>query len=250
MLGNRDEYSKMAKAEEEYWWYQSLHFLVFKYIIKNFSSKSIEILDAGCGTGGLIKYLKNKGYNNIRGFDLSDDAISYAKDKGINIRKGNMNDILNIYPHQKFDLIISNDNFYHLNEAQKIVYLKNMNLLLNDKGLIFMNLPAFNVFKGNSDLCYGINERYSIKSFNVIVNKTNNLNLIDYRYWPFLSTPFVFIIRLFQRLRNYKFLKSDIYEINKNLNQIFFFFQKLEFFLNTRFIYFGSSLFVLLKKIN
>ncbi|HEC65780.1 MAG TPA: class I SAM-dependent methyltransferase [bacterium] len=38
-----------------------------------------QILDFGCGTGGLLKEFKNLGYNNIKGTDISQWAIEWGR---------------------------------------------------------------------------------------------------------------------------------------------------------------------------
>lgn len=54
MLAKEKEYIKMAKAERNHWWYRNLHYLVLDTIKNRFSRRDIAIIDAGCGTGGVI----------------------------------------------------------------------------------------------------------------------------------------------------------------------------------------------------
>ena len=75
MLGNKDEYDRMAEAEGKHWWYRSLHERVLRTIQKQFASRDIDILDAGCGTGGLLSYLRDNGFTNLQGFDISEFAV-------------------------------------------------------------------------------------------------------------------------------------------------------------------------------
>ncbi len=47
------------------------------------ANPEIKIMDAGCGTGKLARALKHEGYNNIDGFDLSEDMVQIAESLGI-----------------------------------------------------------------------------------------------------------------------------------------------------------------------
>ena len=78
MIGKQYEYEAMARCEKELWWYKSLHELTLSKIKAYSSSKELNILDAGCGTGGFLAKLENEGYTNVQGFDLSEDAVKYA----------------------------------------------------------------------------------------------------------------------------------------------------------------------------
>ena len=69
MLINSSEYEKMYQTEEKLWWYKILHEKVLEVIILFFQeNKSIKILDAGCGTGGMLEILKKNDYINIQEF--------------------------------------------------------------------------------------------------------------------------------------------------------------------------------------
>lgn len=78
MIGKQYEYNAMATCEKEMWWFKCLHEITLEKIEK-LSCKEAKILDAGCGTGGMLTYLHNDGFTNITGFDLSSDAIAHAK---------------------------------------------------------------------------------------------------------------------------------------------------------------------------
>ncbi len=47
-------------------------------------SKNDCIIDYGCGYGRLLSILNNAGYNNVQGFDTSNNLIERGKENGIN----------------------------------------------------------------------------------------------------------------------------------------------------------------------
>lgn len=75
MLERSHEYEKMAHVEQEHWWYVALHHLVLRALRHKFAHIDPAIIDAGCGTGGLMLFLRDRGYSDLQGFDLSEDAV-------------------------------------------------------------------------------------------------------------------------------------------------------------------------------
>jgi len=253
MINNEIEYIKMAKAEKTLWWYKNLHNLVLSEINKLFKTKDISILDAGCGTGGLIRFLKIQGFNNIEGFDISEYAVLLNKKSGLDVIKGNISEVDKIKPKNSYDVITSNDTLYFIadNENRKLV-LSSFYNILKDNGIVIMNLPALAAFRGTHDIAVGIKNRFNLEDINQIIDK-NKFKIRKIIYWPFLLSPFIFLLRLIQRI-NLNVLKSDkitsdIQILPAFLNQTLFYITEFE----NKFIKykpFGSSIFLVLEKIH
>lgn len=97
-------------------------------------------LDAGCGTGNLIKYAQHRGYNFI-GLDLSNGMLRRAKEKGIK-------DLFKIdITHLPFrenyvDGITSVNVLYQLKEPKE--FLKEAKRVLKPNGKLVILTPAKN----------------------------------------------------------------------------------------------------------
>ncbi len=53
-----EEYRTMFEAEDKHWWYKVLHELLFSEVKKVLGNRlNSTILDAGCGTGFILKNL-------------------------------------------------------------------------------------------------------------------------------------------------------------------------------------------------
>ncbi len=109
MLDRRKEYMKMAEVETNHWWYTNLQQLVLDAIQKNNNGLNDVIIDAGCGTGGLLLFLKDKKYSNVMGFDLSLHGVDICKTRSLNVVQHDLNKISELYPQNHADIIISND---------------------------------------------------------------------------------------------------------------------------------------------
>ena len=60
MLDRPEEYEKMAEAEGVHWWYRTLHQMILSTLREFAHAETEPIIDAGCGTGGLIQFLQGK----------------------------------------------------------------------------------------------------------------------------------------------------------------------------------------------
>src|SRR4051812_43483212 len=80
---HRDEYRKLAEVEDRMWYFLSLHGHVERGLRSVLGAKpDPKLLDAGCGTGGLIRRLSAKYPNwHWKGVDLSPLACEAARSR-------------------------------------------------------------------------------------------------------------------------------------------------------------------------
>lgn len=104
--------------------------------IKIKNEKMKNILDIGCSSGVFLDIARK--YNiNTYGIELNKTEYLFAQKKGHKV----FNNLLeNIEFEQKFDAITMWDVFEHLKDGK--FYLKLMKTLLNDNGVIFLQIPS------------------------------------------------------------------------------------------------------------
>src|SRR5712671_3673589 len=146
MLDRTQEYTRMAAVEGTLWWYRALHHLVLDTIRSLLPAADPEILDAGCGTGGMALFLRAQGLRNVRGFDLSADAVAWCRKRDLDVRPGNLLDIGTLYPERSADVIVSNDTLYFLDHGQQESVVRQCAGILRPGGLLLLNLPALRAF--------------------------------------------------------------------------------------------------------
>jgi SAM-dependent methyltransferase len=201
MLDNPNEYHRMALAEREHWWTRTLH----KRCLRALNRKSgydqeNKILDAGCGTGGLMTCLKNNGYLNVKGFDLSEIAVNYCLTLGLDVWQKDLKSLNAGLNEKNYDVIISNDTLYFLCNEEINTFLDNCYDLLNGGGLVIVNLPAFNAFSGTHDLAVGIRHRFTRNKIQKLID-SSKYEVMQSEYWPFNLSPLIYLVRLSQRVR-------------------------------------------------
>ena len=245
----KNAYSEMFAVEDTHWWYVALHDLVTSLSDVQFSKKSLKVLDAGCGTGGLLSILSKAGHD-IEGFDYSDDALNFCHKRGLNkVIKADINDWV---PSPKvYDLITSMDVLYHEWVRDQVRVLRNLSGGLKENGLIMINYPAFPILSRHHDKVVMVRERYTKKTLKQYLAEAGLAPVIlSYR----LPHAFLYLIflRFFEASRtNNTDARSDVADIPPGfINSLLTKIGKIENRLIARGISipFGSSLFVVAKK--
>ena len=244
------EYQKMFSVENTLWWYRILHLLIFKAVKRNFDSRDVSVLDAGCGTGGMMKFLIDKGYRNIEGFDVSEHAIAFTRKNNLAVTELNLLDFTESKLEKKFDVIISNDTLCYFDdpEEQKRV-LSNFYNNINEDGIVVMNLPALDQFEGIHDIAVGLKMRFNVERIEKLVDPAK-FEIVEKRFWPFLLSPLIYFIRRSQKRkieRNDFEVVSDIDVPLAPVNFLLYLLTRIEIAIFGNYP-FGSSLMVTLKK--
>lgn len=200
MLDREDEYRKMAECERDHWWYRSLHEQCIQVIDKLSAGQPLRILDAACGTGGLLLKLRQTGQHQLHGFDLSPSAVERAQVSGLDVVQADLRSLSSVFPSAVFDVIVSNDSLYFLSEQEQETFVRACHDRLRPGGLLIMNLPARAVFSGMHDRVVGIRRRFEPRDVDRIA-QTASWHLACNKSWPMLLSPLIFAVRTAQRRR-------------------------------------------------
>jgi SAM-dependent methyltransferase len=239
----------MAQCERNLWWFKCLHELTVQKILKYSTVRNPIILDAGCGTGGLIQHLQKEGFTKIRGFDLSPDAIAHARKASADVQLLNVLETDVAFPESSFDVVICNDIFTVLQPGKDREAMEKLVSVLKPGGIIIINLAALPSFAGIHDIAVNMTKRYTRACIDELVH--NLVTVKEITFWPFLLSPLILGIRSYQRLKlllNKRTpIKSDVRPVTPILNNIFYAITKLENKVQLS-KPLGSSIFVVLEK--
>ena len=253
MLSSRQEYQMMYDSEEKLWWYKILHEKILSEIVNEFGNKKkMKILDAGCGTGGLMQFLIKQGYSDIEGFDFSDDAVNFCKERKLKVQKIDLTNFDPEFIDSNFDVIINNDVLYQFENDVIVRAIKNLERKLKPEGILISNNNAFDIFYGTHDIAVGGLKRFTKSDFEKYLLHTN-LKIRHHSYWSLFLSPLILAVRLFQQYQ-LKFnlidksgIKSDVRVPGKFLNSTMYKIVKWEEKIFRKGV-FGSSLFLVMAK--
>jgi len=243
----KEEYKNFFENQNTHWWYLGMReintSLLKKYLPKK---KNLRILDAGCGTGAALLYLKNFG--KTIGIDISPEALKYARKIG-RVKKGDISALP--FKNESFDLVVCLDVIYHLwvRDYQKV--LKEFNRVLKKDGLLLLREPAFQWLKSSHDIIEFTGRRFTKNELKKALENTS-FAVLKLSYINFFLFPLVVLKRMpevlgFQKPKP----KSDVKKIPKILNLILFSFLKLEVFLLKYFSFpWGSSVVSIARKLS
>ncbi|HPP87503.1 MAG TPA: class I SAM-dependent methyltransferase [bacterium] len=221
------EYFAMFSNENTHWWYRILHELTIFYLKKYLVNVDNPlILDAGCGTGRLLELLKKEKFK-CEGIEYSDEALKYCKLRGLDgIIKADLNNVK--LKEKYYDVIISNDVLYHKSIISDKIVIKKFKEALKPKGILILNLPAFEFLKSTHDTFIHTKKRYTKNAVNnMLINTGFKVEFISYRLF-ILFLP-VMIYRIIKKIFCFKTTyNSDVQKMNNLLNKILFLIGKFE----------------------
>lgn len=109
-------------------------------LIKMLPSVSGRFLEAGCGTGGTLEYLKSNGASYVAGIDKNEEAIGLASRRGLDfVAVANVESDRLPFEEKEFDCIILADVLEHLYDPWDT--LKRLASLLKDSGYVLLSIP-------------------------------------------------------------------------------------------------------------
>ncbi len=104
-------------------------------------NKQTNVLDIGCGNGGLIYWLQQLGYKNSLGIDISAEQIKLGKSLGIeNIKLADLVEFLQD-KKQVYDLIFARDLLEHFRKEEVMEVLELVSKALNKDGKVIIKTP-------------------------------------------------------------------------------------------------------------
>lgn len=142
-----DEYNKIIQTNmkkfEEKWGFDATYsnFIRFDILdnIKEERTKTLNILEIGCGTGATLLEIKSRYRNaNIYGIEINENVCEIAKNN-CNLIIGNVELIELPYSNNFFDYIILGDILEHLNDPWKV--LNKIKKYLKKEGFLIASIP-------------------------------------------------------------------------------------------------------------
>jgi SAM-dependent methyltransferase len=182
------EYELMDAAEERMWWYRALH----ARIADALADVAGTVLDAGCGTGGLLANLRRRRDLSLVGLDWAEAPARRAAAKaGVPIARGTINDLP--FADGSFDAVIAADVLSHRAVAPAFA-LAEACRVLRPGGRLVVNMPAFEWLRSAHDRRVHNARRHSAQQLRSTLSAAG-FSVLRISYWNGLLLPVMAVQR-------------------------------------------------------
>src|SRR5881397_3434762 len=146
---NPGEYEAMFAVEDRHWWYVGVRREVERWLadLRPAEGQALRVLDAGCGTGGLLANLRTNAWRV--GVEISSYGIRLARTRSRAVLAQASVAALP-FADESFDAVVSIDVLCHagVEEAQAV---EEAVRVLRPGGRFLVQVPAFDWLRGEHD---------------------------------------------------------------------------------------------------
>lgn len=211
----RREYERLAAVEERGWWFRGLHAnLIRAWQSRDTAGGDAILLDAGCGTGGLLTRLAEAAPTARRyGLEFDPGAAETARDKsGAVLMVGSV--LALPVASQSCDAIFSADVLCHRG-VEPAAALAALAPCIKPRGLLLLNLPAYRWLFSGHDLAVDNVRRFDAGEVRALLRAAGFVE-IRTTYWNSLLFPLMVAQRFIHRSA-----KSDVELLPPLVEQLF-----------------------------
>ena len=194
----------MAEVEDRMWYYLALHRHVGRSLLSQLKRSAAKVLDAGCGTGGLLRGLKNVAPTwQFTGLDFSSLACDLARERtGVEIVQGSIAAMP--FADASFDAVVSCDVLCQI--ADTHAALREIYRCLHPSGIVVLTMPAYQWMYSYHDREVANLRRYSRNEVNTLLGGSG-FEILGSTYWNMLPFPLAVVRRKILRPAD---SKSDV----------------------------------------
>lgn len=213
----RIEYRLMDALEQDFWWYRAMHAVILQRLLDLSLPDGAEVLDAGCGTGGLLQLLRQRAPQyRYSGLERDEEAVAMATRKtGIAIVHGNVNAMP--FADSQFAAILSQDVLYHRAVDEDAMIAECMRCL-QPGGHLLLHVAAFQWMASAHDEHVHGARRYTSGQLRALLSR-HGFKVVRAGYWNSLLFPLMLVQRL--TVGRHK-ATSDVATVPAWQNRLFF----------------------------
>ncbi len=150
--------AKYHELEEQHWWFASRRDAVYHLIQHLKLPADAAILEIGCSGGPLMQRLRQQGYSDLTGIDVSAPAIELAQARGVP-HVAVMDGAALEFADARFDLVIASDVLEHIEDEGRA--LREWARVLRPGGQLLVFVPAHAYLWSEHDVVNHHFRRYS-----------------------------------------------------------------------------------------
>lgn len=209
----KPQYQIMSRVEDDHFWYQGMRKITQAVLDRYIVKKNNRILDAGCGTGANLVFLRQ--YGTVTGIDISREAIRLCRSRGLkNVKIGTINSLP--YPDDSFDLVTCFDVLGQ-QEVSPRKALSELSRVTKHDGLVFIRTAAFPFLMSFHDRLVHTERRFTKLSLNKAL-KDSGFSVLKISYVNAFLFPAIAARRIL--LKSKADNQSDVFPVPSWLNKI------------------------------
>ena len=163
-----EDYAYLYELEESYWWFTGMRRVTAAVLDPVCPpGRARDILDAGCGTGGMLTWLERyAGGGRVAGIDFSADALAFCRERGLrNVAQASVTALP--FADATFDLVTSFDVLVQLpGEGSDETAMREMFRVLRPGGVAFARAAAYEWMRSGHDEALNTQRRYTLPQLN------------------------------------------------------------------------------------
>jgi SAM-dependent methyltransferase len=170
---NPAEYERMHALEDWYWWFVARRRAAARFL-RDYAppDRPLRILDAGCGTGGMLDLYRSWPDAEAVGVDLSPDALAFTHGRG-HERLARADLMLLPFRSGTFDVVTALDVIEHVSDDARAV--QEISRVLRPGGILVASVPAYQFLWGPHDEALHHYRRYQAAEFAKVVQQSGLL---------------------------------------------------------------------------
>lgn len=186
-------YRQYYEIEDRHWWFEARKAIILGLLDSYLPASSQRVvLDAGCGTGGLLKDLQR--YGKVVAADFSEEAVKFCKLRGHSIFQ--CSGLNTPFRAKSFDSIVGLDLIEHLDED--LVALQELYRICKAGGYLCLTVPAFQFLWSSHDELNHHKRRYSKPQLEGQL-RSARFQVLKCSYFNSFLFPFILLGRIFGR---------------------------------------------------
>ena len=188
------EYRALDRLEDHLWWFAGLHGNIVTALRPYVSGNSKpRVLDAGCGTGGILDRISTLSELGLRvGLDYDHFAARRAAEKSNAVTvAGTINTLP--FQDQYFDAIVCADVLCHRSVSPEVT-LREFARILRARGVVIINLPAYQWLMSYHDVSGHTVRRFTARAVRELLGQSG-FEVLRQTYWNTFLFPLMVVKR-------------------------------------------------------
>jgi SAM-dependent methyltransferase len=189
-------YRQFLKLEQTHWWFIGRRRILFSLLDRYLpAGRELAIMDVGCGYGGMLDPLSQRG--RVLGLEIDLEPAEFCRNRGYSGMLVGSGYNLPVRP-ASLDLVTLFDTIEHIEDDEKV--LSECAGALKPGGCLMVTVPAYQFLFADNDRIAHHRRRYTLSRLKRITRSTG-LEVVKGTYYNVLLFPIILPVILLLKLK-------------------------------------------------